>query len=183
MKRDPAYTAFLEWNPTLRPQGLTVFEFASFLDAATYLNRPEIAAILAAQPNYSETTIHTFIQRSDYSKEPPVEGDAWQIQNILLIDYPIGGKDAYLQWLASVFSVIQDAPHLKAITSYDNYYGESPHHLGMTEFANQADAGTYMALEEIKAIRSELDEQAGSWVKHTFVLRSDSSNPLSPFGE
>ena len=31
-------------DPTLRPQSLTVFEFASFLDAATYLNRPEIAA-------------------------------------------------------------------------------------------------------------------------------------------
>ena len=170
-------------DPTLRPQSLTVFEFASFLDAATYLNRPEIAEILAAQPNYSETTIHTFIQRSDYSKESPIDGDAWQIKSILLIDYPIGGKDAYLQWVASVSSVVQAAPPLKAVTSYDNYYGESPHRLVVREFANQADADAYLVLEEIKAVRVELDQQAASWVEHTFVLRSDSSNPLVPSEE
>ena len=170
-------------DPTQRPQGLTVFEFASFLDAATYLNRPEIAAIMAAQPNYSETTIHTFIRRSDYSKEFQVNGDAWQILNILLIDYPIGGKDAYLQWAASVSSVIQAAPHIKTITSYDNYYGESPHRLVMREFANPTDVDAYIDLEETKAIQAELDEHAGSWVRHTFVLRSDSSHPLNPFAE
>ena len=170
-------------DPTLRPQSLTVFEFASFLDAATYLNRPEIAAIMAAQPNYSEATVNTFIQRSDYSKETPVDGDAWQIKSILLIDYPIGGKDAYLQWIASVSSVVQAAPPLKAITSYDNYYGESPHRLVMREFANQADAEAYRELEEIKAIRAELDQQAASWVEHTFVLRSDSANPPVPSEE
>jgi hypothetical protein len=85
--------------------------------------------------------------------------------------------------MASFSSVIQAAPYLKTITSYDNYYGESPNRLFMKEFANQADADAYMALEAIKAIQAEPDQQARSWVKHTFVLRSDSRNPLSPFAE
>ena len=51
------------------PHRLVEFEFDSFADAATYLNRPDIAAILAALPDHSsEASTHVFIQRSDYSK-------------------------------------------------------------------------------------------------------------------
>ena len=161
-------------EPEMSPNRLVEFEFKSFLDAATYLNRPEIAAVLEELPNRSSnTTVHTFIQRSDYSKG---EDGNWMVKGVYLIDYPLGGKQAYLDWVASVSSVIIGPPQLKAIASYDNYYGESPHRLVALEFASQEDVEAYEQLEDIMAIEPELDKRAGSWVLHTFELRSDYIN-------
>ena len=115
--------------------------------------------------------------------DPKPEMPGTPVILVAFVNAPEGGEDAYLQWAASVSSVIQAAPHIKTITSYDNYYGESPHRLVMREFANPTDVDAYIDLEETKAIQAELDQQAGSWVRHTFALRSDSSNPPSPFGE
>ena len=158
----------------MSPNRLVEFEFSSFLDAATYLNRPEIAAVLEDLPNHSsDTTMHTFIQRSDYSKGE--EGN-WQVKGIYLIDYPLGGKQAYLEWVASVSPALTGPPQLKAIASYDNYYGESPHRLVVLEFISQEDMDAYEELEDIQAIEDELDVRANSWVLHTFELRSDYIN-------
>lgn len=161
-------------DPEMSPNRLVEFDFNSFLDLATYLNRPEIAALLEDLPNHSSNvTVHTFIQRSDYSKG---EGGNWQIKSILLIDYPLGGKQAYLEWVASISQAFVAPSQLKATTSYDNYYGESPHRLVELEFASQEDAEAYGQLEDIMAIEAELDNQAGSWGTHTFELRSDYIN-------
>lgn len=161
-------------DPEMSPNRLVEFDFNSFLDAATYLNRPEIAAILEDLPNHaSDTTVHTFIQRSDYAKGE--EGE-WKVKGVYLIDYPLGGKQAYLEWIASISSILAGPPELKAVASYDNYYGESPHRLFEMEFANQEDADAYGELEDIMAIEAELDNRAGSWVTHTFELRSDYIN-------
>ena len=55
-------------DPEMRPHRLVEFDFKSFLDAATYLNRPEIAAIFAAFPdNASKVATYTFIQDVDYT--------------------------------------------------------------------------------------------------------------------
>lgn len=161
-------------DPEMSPNRLVEFDFNSFLDAATYLNRPEIAAVLEDLPNHSgHATVHTFIQRSDYSKG---EGGNWETKGILLIDYPLGGKQAYLEWVASIASTLIGPPQLKATASYDNYYGESPHRLVELEFASQEDADAYEELEDIMAIEAELDNRAASWVTHTFELRSDYIN-------
>ncbi len=161
-------------DPEMSPNRLVEFDFNSFLDAATYLNRPEIAAVFEELPNRSSnTTVHTFIQRSDYSAGE--EGD-WQIKGVYLIDYPLGGKAAYLEWVASISSVLIEPPQLKAIASYDNYYGESPHRLVELEFANQEDADAYGELEDVMAVEAELNNRAGSWVEHAFELRSDYIN-------
>ena len=161
-------------NPEISPHRLVEFEFNSFLDMATYLNRPEMAAILEDIPNHSSVvTVHTFIQRSDYSKG---EGGNWPVKGLILVDYPLGGKQAYLEWVASIASILIGPPELKATASYDNYYGESPHRLVEFEFANREDGTTYEELEEIKAINAELDNRAGSWVLHWFELRSDYVN-------
>ncbi len=153
------------------PNRLVEFEFKSFLDAATYLNRPEIAAILEDLPNRSsDTTVHTYILRSDYSKD--TEGE-WMVKTINLVDYPLGGKEAYLEWVASISSTLIEPAQLKAIASYDNYYGQSPHRLVEFEFSSRADFDTYEQLEEIQAIQNELDNQTGGWTLHTFELRSD----------
>ncbi len=161
-------------DPEMSPNRLVEWEFNSFLDMATYLNRPEIAAILEDIPNHSSvSTAHTFIQRSDYSQGE--EGD-WEVKIINLVDYPLGGKQAYLDWVNSISPVLTAPSQVKLITAYDNYYGESPHRFVEFEFANQEDATTYEELEEIKAIEAELDNQASNWVLHTFELRSDYIN-------
>ncbi len=158
-------------EPDMSPHRLVEFEFNSFLDAATYLNRSEIAAVLEDLPNHSsKANVHTLIQRSDYSK---IEEGNWEVKSIYLVDYSLGGKAAYLEWVASVSSILIEPSQLKAISAYDNYYGESPHRLVALEFASQEDLEIYEQLEEIMAVEAELDNQAGSWVNHVFELRSD----------
>lgn len=155
----------------ISPHRLVEFEFGSFLEMATYLNRPEIAEILEELPNRSsDTTVHTFIQRSDYAAG---EVGDWQMKIINVVDYPLGGKQAYVEWVDSISAVLV-APHqVKRITSYDNYYGESPHRLVAFEFATKADADTYEALPEIDAVKAELDDRTGGWRLLRFELRSD----------
>ncbi len=161
-------------DQTMSPHRLVEFEFDSFLDMATYMNRPEIAGILGDIPIHaSKVRAHTFIQRSDYEKE---EDGNWQVKNILLVDYPLGGKQAYLDWVESVSSITVGPAQLKTIASYDNYYGESPHRLVEFEFANEEDATAYEELEDIMALEAELDVRTGSWIQHKFELRSDYIN-------
>ncbi len=162
-------------DPEMRPHRLVEFDFKSFLDAATYLNRPEIAAIFADLPNHAnEATTYTFIQDVDHSHARG-EGD-WQIKYVYLIDYFLGGKQAYLESLKDIPTEAFLPTQLKAIASYDNYYGESPHRLVEFAFATQEDADAYYALEEvIQADAAQLESQAGNWsrVMHKFELRSD----------
>lgn len=156
------------------PHRFVEFVFDSFVDAMTYMNRPEIAAVFEDLPNHAtQVSAHTFIERSDYAK---TEADDWPIKGIIFVDYPLGGKAAYLEWVASVSSALVGPPQVKAVSSYDNYNGESPHRLVTLEFASQEDIDIYEELEEINAIEAELDNQADSWVLHTFELRSDYIN-------
>ena len=156
------------------PHRFVEFEFDSFLDAAAYMNRPEIAAVFEDLPNHAtEVSAHTFIERSDYAK---TEAEDWPIKGIIFVDYPLGGKATYLEWVDSISNALVGPSQLQAVASYDNYYGESPHRLVTLEFATQADVDAYEELEEIMAIEAELDVQAASWVLHTFELRSDYIN-------
>ena len=163
----------------MSPHGLVEFDFNSFLDAATYLNRPEIAAIFADLPNHlNEATTHTFIQDVDYTYAKEEEGD-WQIKHVYLIDYLLGGKPVYLAYAKDLSTVLIPPTQLKAIASYDNYYDGSPHRLVELEFATQEDAAAYHALEEvIQAAEAGPENQAGHWsqVLHKFELRSDYIN-------
>ena len=161
-------------SENVSPHRFVEFEFDSFVDAMTYMNRPEIAAVFEDLPNHAtQVSAHTFIERSDYSK---AETGDWPIRGILFINYPLGGKKAYLEWVASISSVLVEPPQLKAVSSYDNYNGESPHRLFVMEFASQEDADAFEQLEDIMAIEAELDNQAANWEQHTFELRSDYIN-------
>ena len=163
-------------DPEMSPHRLVEFDFKSFLDAATYLNRPEITAIFADLPNHTnKATTYTFIQDVDYTYAKEEEGD-WQIKHVYLIDYFLGGKQVYLEYAQDISTVLIPPTQLKAIASYDNYYGGSPHRLVELEFATQEDAAAYQALEEVmQTAEAELENQAGNWshVLHKFELRSD----------
>ena len=166
-------------DPEMSPHRLVEFDFKSFLDAATYLNRPEIAAIFADLSDHAnKTTAYTFIQDVDYTYAKEEEGD-WQTKYVYLIDYFLGGKQAYLEWGKDVTTVLLSPTQLKAVASYDNYYGESPHRLVEFEFASQEDAAAYYALEEVRQTNAAQSERsAGNWsrVLHRFQLRSDYIN-------
>ena len=156
------------------PDRLVEFEFNSFLDAARYMNRPEIAAILTDLPNYAtEITVHTFIQRGDYTKD---EMGDWPIRYISLIDYPLGEKEVYLEWVASIAVPLSTPPEVRAITSYDNYYGESPHRLVDLSFGSLEDYMAYNQLPEIMEIESQVETRSANWTSHVYALRSDYIN-------
>ena len=153
------------------PHRFVEFEFDSFLDAAAYMNRPEIAAVFEDLPNHAtEVSAHTFIERSDYAK---TEKEDWPIKGVIFVDYPLAGKATYLEWVDSISTALVGPSQLKAVASYDNYNGESPHRIVTLEFASQEDATAYEEIEGIMAIEAELDIQAANWESHTFELRSD----------
>ena len=161
-------------DPEMRPNRYVELEFKSFLDAATYMNRPEIAALLQEATNHvTDQTLHTFIRRPDDRKQ---EAGDWKIKHVSLTDYPLGGKQAYLDWVESVVPALHEPPQLKAIKTYDNYYVKSPHRLVTLEFESVAEADTYLSLDVRKVFDAEIGKYVHSWVMYRFQLRSDYIN-------
>ena len=156
------------------PHRLVEFEFDSYVDAATYLSRPDVAAVFEALPDHSsEVSTHVFVHRSDYSKD---ENPGRTVKLVYLVDYPLGGKDAYLAWIASVAPLLQAPEEVKRIASYDNLYGASPHRFVEFEFDSVEEANTYLEREEIDAVSTELPNQTSRSTQLIFELRSDYVN-------
>ena len=157
------------------PHRLVEYEFDSFADLAHYLNRPEIAAVAADLPNYtSSASTHIFIQRGDYSKN---ESTSRQVKTVYLVDYPLGGKTEYLEWIASIAPMLQAPEEVKRIASYDNYYGVSPHRYVEFEFDSYEEANTYQELPYVQQhVNAELPNRSSRTSVITFELRSDYIN-------
>ncbi len=157
------------------PHRLVEYEFDSFADLAHYLNRPEIAAVAADLPNYtSSASTHIFIQRGDYSKN---ESTSRQVKTVYLVDYPLGGKTEYLEWIASIAPMLQAPEEVKRIASYDNYYGVSPHRYVEFEFDSYEEANTYQELPYVQQhVNAELPNRTSRTSVLTFELRSDYIN-------
>ena len=154
------------------PHRLVEFEFDSYVDAATYLSRPDVAAVFEALPDYSsEVSTHVFAQRSaDYSKD---ENPSRTVKLVFLVDYPLGGKDAYLEWIASVAPSLQAPEEVKRIASYDNLHGASPHRFVEFEFDTIEEANTYLEREEVHAVSIELPNRSSRAVQLMFEQRPD----------
>ena len=153
------------------PHRYISFEFDSTIDAEAYMRRPEIVEVFDTATNqlYSPT-VHTFIQLNYFAK---TDIQIWAIKGIMFVDYPPGGKQAYLDWAMSIAPMLIAPPQLKSMSTYDNYYGESPNRLIEAEFASQEEVAVYEQLENVMAIEAELDNRAGSWVDYIFALRAD----------
>ena len=154
------------------PHRLVEFEFDSYVDAATYLSRPDVAAVFEALPDYSsEVSTHVFAQRSaDYSKN---ENPSRTVKLVFLVDYPLGGKDAYLEWIASVAPSLQAPEEVKRIASYDNLHGASPHRFVEFEFDTIEEANTYLEREEVHAVSIELPNRSSRAAQLMFEQRPD----------
>ena len=76
------------------PHRLVEFEFGSFMDAMTYLNRPDIAAgFLAELPEHSSEVKYACIyQAAPITRK--TENPTRKIKSVYLVDYPLGGKAA-----------------------------------------------------------------------------------------
>jgi hypothetical protein len=154
------------------PHRLVEFEFDSYVDAATYLSRPDVAAVFEALPDQSsEVSTHVFVQRSaDYSKD---ENPTRTVKLVYLVDYPLGGKDAYLEWIASVAPSLQAPEEVKRIASYDNLHGASPHRFVEFEFESVEEAHTYLEREAPRAVNTELPNQSSRVSQLLFEQRPD----------
>ena len=157
------------------PHRLVEFEFDSYVDAATYLSRPDVAAVFEELPDHSsEVSTHVFAQRSaDYSKN---ENPNRAVKIVYLVDYPLGGKDAYLEWIASVAPLLQAPEEVKRIASYDNLHGATPHRFVEFEFDSIEEANTYLEREEIHAVIIELPNRATRVAQLMFEQRPDYVN-------
>ena len=56
---------------------------------------------------------------------PPMDTDMVELETlpvkvVWLVDYPVGGKDAYLAWIASVAPTLLAPEELNRVASYDN---------------------------------------------------------------
>ena len=75
------------------------------------------------------------------------------VRLVLFIDYPEGGKDAYIQWIVSVASTLQAPEEIIRIRSYDNLDPSMrPDRMVEFEFANFIDMENYLNRPEIAAI-------------------------------
>lgn len=80
------------------------------------------------------------------------------VKYVYLIDYPMGGKAAYLDWAKSITSTLQKPEELVSLAVYENYFNESPARVVEFEFANNLDAAKYFDNPEIRnAVDQVLD--------------------------
>ena len=83
------------------------------------------------------------------------------VKLVLLIDYPEGGKDAYIAWIASIAAVLQAPEEIIRIRSYDNSEADmSPHRMVEFEFNSFLDSATYFNRPEIAAVFEELPNRS-----------------------
>ena len=95
------------------------------------------------------------------------------IKYLLTVDYPIGGKADYIEWVKSVAPALKAAPGLMSLASYDNYYGASPNRVIEAEFASNADAAAYWADDGLRAVMDNWSNHGVNAQIHVLSLRSD----------
>jgi len=95
------------------------------------------------------------------------------IKVIYSLNYPLGKKAEYLEWVKSVGASLQAPQELKRIASYDNYYGTNPHRLVEFEFESMVDATKYFEREEFRKIVEDIPNHASDSSVNYFVLRGD----------
>ncbi len=83
------------------------------------------------------------------------------IKFVYEIDYPLGQKRSYLEWVRSIADTLQAPPELRRITSYDNIFSASPQRVVEFGFDTFADGARYFERPEISRIfQGELPSHA-----------------------
>ena len=85
------------------------------------------------------------------------------VKFVYAIDYPLGQKRAYLEWVRSIADTLQAPAELKRLAAYDNYFSASPHRVVEFEFETMEDAARYFERKEISRIfQAELPVHASN---------------------
>ncbi len=83
------------------------------------------------------------------------------IKFVYAIDYPVGQKRAYIEWVRSISEILPAPDEIKRLTSYDNYFSASPHRVVEFEFDSMADAAHYFERKEVsRVLQGELPYHA-----------------------
>jgi hypothetical protein len=98
------------------------------------------------------------------------------IKYVYEIDYPLGQKRAYLEWVRSIADTLQAPGELKRLVSYDNVFSASPHRVIEFTFDSMEDAGRYFERKEISRIlQGELPARGSNIRIKTLKLLGDYS--------
>ena len=95
------------------------------------------------------------------------------VKYVVSVDYPVDGKDRYIAWVRSVAEDLKAPAEVRRITSYDDYYGESPHRVVEFEFDSIEDAGKYWADKKVRAVFEDLTNHGLNAKVQMLLLRSD----------
>ena len=95
------------------------------------------------------------------------------IKYVWSVDYPLGKKEEYLTWVKSIAANLQAPDEIKRVSSYDNYFSESPHRLVELEFDDMVTAAKYFEREEIKKILEEIISVGVNVRVNVLTLRGD----------
>jgi hypothetical protein len=77
------------------------------------------------------------------------------VKYVYTLDYPVGEKVEYLEWIKTISRTMQAPEELLSIASYDNYFNASPHRYIEFVFANATDAIKYFENPDISKIVGE----------------------------
>jgi hypothetical protein len=93
------------------------------------------------------------------------------IKYVYAIDYPVGQKRAYLEWVRSIADTLQKPDELKHLASYDNVFSSSPQRVVEFSFDSLVDAGAYFDRPEIAKVFGAELPQHGANIKITVLKR------------
>ena len=98
------------------------------------------------------------------------------IKYVYQIDYPIGQKRTYLEWVRSIEDTLQAPAELKRLASYDNVFSATPHRVVEFTFDSLEDAARYFDRKELSLIfQSELPAHGTNIHITVLALRGDYS--------
>jgi hypothetical protein len=96
------------------------------------------------------------------------------IKYVYEIDYPLGEKRKYLEWVRSVADALQAPGELRQLMSYDNVFSATPQRVVEFCFDSLEDAARYFSRKEIGLIfQSELPAHGTNIGVKVLELRGD----------
>jgi hypothetical protein len=96
------------------------------------------------------------------------------IKYVYEIDYPLGRKREYTEWVRSIADALQGPEELLRLASYDNVFSATPHRVVEFTFDSLEDAGRYFARKDVSLIfQSELPAHGVNINIKALALRGD----------
>jgi hypothetical protein len=102
---------------------------------------------------------------------PGERGALAMIKYVYSIDYPLGRKREYVDWVRSIADTLQKPDELQRLASYDNVFSASPQRIVEFSFESLADAATYFERPEMVRIFGGELPQHGANVGITVLRR------------